>query len=953
MKKIFAIGVCLSVFMTGLAQTTVVMGSGQTSVTGCNIVIYDNGGENGNYAANSDNTLTIHSSDPSHGAVKISVLLANFNVHSSDTLFIYDGTSTSAPLLGALNDTAVSYINTPALVYVATVSNVSGALTLRFKSDGADEGTGYMLKTSCIAPCQRVNVKIDTAHSSHIPHPELDTGGHLYYYIDLCPYDTLHLTAYGVYPDNNLSYAQSDATSTFTWDLGEDLYEGKGLSTLVHHFTPGRGYDMSVNIVDSAGCPSYIPQTFRVRTSKSPIRDVIFPNKICSGQPFEVSAGYDMVSNVQFDTVGSEQLTTLYVTDTIFLPDGEPCHDGHIVSDQSYCSYKSPVTFSAFSPTAMVTSANDVLYVRLSIEHSFVGDLWIRLTCPNGKYVSLLKKYTTGDNVGCASAIPLSEWGWQGNGISYNYFGAANDLNSSMSPCDPNVSENAMGICWNYCWSNTDDQGYVYNPGSYVYSSSNSHNGSFDSTNVAQMTNVFHPDGNFSNLIGCPLNGTWSIEVLDGWNIDNGYVCGWELALDPSLLPQNWSYDVAVDSVYILGPGSGGTYVVPDAAGDLHYDIYVIDDYGCVYDTFTTVQVIQSPEPNIGEDFFICQDEMITLSSNYDVPHTTYRWNNGDETDSTLVLSAGVYSVMVATSDEEGMLTCYGSDTINIGVYPSPDVRFDAPNTTGCAPLTIRFSNRNSLENTTYQWTILRADGSVAMSSNLQNPVFKIDEPGVYDVFLRCTTPDGCVDSLLKKAFISVKPQPIAEFLAEPEISLMSENDGQVKFTNYMDTTVMDDTGYFYWDFDDGETDSSTVSPVHTFAKWGDYNVALHVQTGEGCYSEIVHTVVIEQDLKFPNVITPNGDGKNDVFAIENLNTGINEEDPDEYRTNDLYIYDRWGSRVYRAHNYDTFSRDGEIFKGKQIFDGKGLADGVYYFSFHYKGKAKTVNYNGSLTIIR
>ena len=143
------------------------------------------------------------------------------------------------------------------------------------------------------------------------------------------------------------------------------------------------------------------------------------------------------------------------------------------------------------------------------------------------------------------------------------------------------------------------------------------------------------------------------------------------------------------------------------------------------------------------------------------------------------------------------------------------------------------------------------------------------------------------------------------------------------------------------------------MAPTHVFAQWGDYNVTLHIETEDGCASEIAHTVVIEQDLVFPNVITPNGDGINDVFAIENLNTNVNLEDPDEYRTNKLYIYDRWGKKVYSAKNYDTFSRNGQISLGTQFFDGSQLNDGVYYFSFYYKGKAKTVNYNGSLTIIR
>ncbi len=56
---------------------------------------------------------------------------------------------------------------------------------------------------------------------------------------------------------------------------------------------------------------------------------------------------------------------------------------------------------------------------------------------------------------------------------------------------------------------------------------------------------------------------------------------------------------------------------------------------------------------------------------------------------------------------------------------------------------------------------------------------------------------------------------------------------------------------------------------------------------------------------------------------------------------------------MYEAHNYDTFAKGGQVMRGSQFFDGSGLADGVYYYSFYYKGKAKTVNYNGSLTIIR
>ena len=39
----------------------------------------------------------------------------------------------------------------------------------------------------------------------------------------------------------------------------------------------------------------------------------------------------------------------------------------------------------------------------------------------------------------------------------------------------------------------------------------------------------------FSNLNGCPLNGTWEIEVCDLWSIDNGFIFDWSIEFDSSL----------------------------------------------------------------------------------------------------------------------------------------------------------------------------------------------------------------------------------------------------------------------------------------------------------------------------------------------------------------------------------------------------------------------------------
>ncbi len=363
------------------------------------------------------------------------------------------------------------------------------------------------------------------------------------------------------------------------------------------------------------------------------------------------------------------------------------------------------------------------------------------------------------------------------------------------------------------------------------------------------------------------------------------------------------------------------------------------------------VEIVESVNPDLGEDIYLCFGDMVELSLDSVPADVDILWNTGDTTASILALAEGTYYVSVIGTSTNGAFRCYGRDTVQVFSVEQPLIDFDAEPRQGCVPLSVHIDNHEVCDSCIYEWYLYDANGQLAYASILPDPDFEIPLPGVFTLRYIVTSPYGCTDSVILPAYIQANFQPIAEFAADPEMSLMSENGGVVHFINYSDS-LMASGATITWDFDDGNTDGS-FSPTHTYTQWGDYDVTLSIETAAGCNSEITHTVVVEQDLVFPNVITPNGDGLNDVFAIQNLNTHINPEDPDEYRHNDLFIYDRWGKKVYEAHNYDTFSRDGVITPGTQAFDGSHLPDGVYYFSFYYKGKVKTVQYNGTLTIIR
>jgi len=116
------------------------------------------------------------------------------------------------------------------------------------------------------------------------------------------------------------------------------------------------------------------------------------------------------------------------------------------------------------------------------------------------------------------------------------------------------------------------------------------------------------------------------------------------------------------------------------------------------------------------------------------------------------------------------------------------------------------------------------------------------------------------------------------------------------------------------------------------------------------CSKAAVDTV---EDCKLiiPNVITPNGDGYNDVFGIKKLNL---------IRENELTIYDRWGKSVYHRRNYKCVYRDGGFQNIEEAFNGKSrggqdLPEGTYYYAFKYHAfpDKNKKTYTGTLMIIR
>lgn len=189
-----------------------------------------------------------------------------------------------------------------------------------------------------------------------------------------------------------------------------------------------------------------------------------------------------------------------------------------------------------------------------------------------------------------------------------------------------------------------------------------------------------------------------------------------------------------------------------------------------------------------------------------------------------------------------------------------------------------------------------------------------------------------------------ITPVITPDFIAEPDKAILSENP-DIHFTNITDIEDLAGMEYiWFWDYGDGASDStSALQTEHLYSQWGDYTVTLTLTVNE-CVSEFSIPVIIEADLVFPNVITPNGDGVNDVFAIKDMN-------PD--RANRLFIVDRWGKTVFDQQNYQTYMKDDQIYNAELGFGTGNISDGVYFYTFFYEGAVRTIKFNGSITVIK
>lgn len=346
----------------------------------------------------------------------------------------------------------------------------------------------------------------------------------------------------------------------------------------------------------------------------------------------------------------------------------------------------------------------------------------------------------------------------------------------------------------------------------------------------------------------------------------------------------------------------------------------------------------------------------------------------------------GDYNVKFYVTTDAG-----DSDTVfkSISVYSKPRVGF--MEVMNCFPMACQFTDTSAIDPPNsidaYEWSI---DGDVYGAGNVFH---NFDTTGSYDVKLIVRTLYGCDDSLTKTLFhgdtvrIDVIPSSAFTICAgdTAQISATAGIDSYVWNTGETTRTIAATqaqtyivTGYNGNNCFDVDSVAVSIAPAPTANAGADVSIkfgktTILVGSGGGTYlwspstslddatsatpiaspqttttyvltvtnsigctdtDSVTVTVDVPVLIKVPNLLTPNGDGFNDVWDLSEV--------PDIGSTK-VSVVNRWGKTVFSTENYQ---HDWE-----GTFEGEPLPDGVYIYII--EGSSFYDTLKGPMQIIR
>lgn len=418
----------------------------------------------------------------------------------------------------------------------------------------------------------------------------------------------------------------------------------------------------------------------------------------------------------------------------------------------------------------------------------------------------------------------------------------------------------------------------VINPDSVLWNFDDSTNGAINISAALSPYHVYSVSGQFNVELVVWKNCTVDtvnydiliseVPVFDLGN-DTTVCAGNSIILDGTTtgnVDYSWSNG---DVTPIISVSSSGSY-----------SLEVITQNGCAASDSVSVDFIPIQDASITTPFdSICEGDA-GFSFNSLTPGGTWA-GLGIDSNGNFEPSVGVGSYTISY-EFDGL--CPSSDSLTVTISGLPEVQFSADVTSGCAPLTVIFTDNSPYLASSSTWTF----GDGGASGQLSSVSHTYLNSGFFIVSLENTSTEGCSNSLTLTNLIEVYPIPVAAFQFD---QVQTDTGTMVQFT---DASIGAET--WSWTLYDGIF-SNEQNPQYNYTSGGQYEIELFITSTDGCTSSVLDLINIEGPfyLYIPNSFTPNGDGTNDIFTP--VITGINSFNYE------FIIFDRWGGIIFETND--------------------------------------------------
>jgi gliding motility-associated-like protein len=358
--------------------------------------------------------------------------------------------------------------------------------------------------------------------------------------------------------------------------------------------------------------------------------------------------------------------------------------------------------------------------------------------------------------------------------------------------------------------------------------------------------------------------------------------------------------------------------------GSFNIRLIATSNFGCK-DTIVRAVVVN---PNPVASFTVAPrcigeaSDFVNTSSVATGTITEYYWNFGDTTFSGLTNPSHTYARPGSYTTTLRVVSDKGCDHTVTGladVLALPAVQLTAGGPTSfCFGDSVTLSANSNAR--TYNWSTGATTGSIVAKAT-----------GWYKV--RITAPPiGCANE--DSIFVNVWSLPNAK--AWPADKVNQDRDT----INKGESIQLHASGgeVYSWNPADYLNNAGIADPIAE-AMLNTTQYIVTVTDSNSCVSRDTVTIVVLDNFKLVvyNVVTPNGDGKNDRWVIDNI---------EAYPEAEVVIVNRYGMEVFKTTNYQNISGwDG-------TYDGKDLPDGAYYYIISSKNFNGVV-YKGVINLIR